>query len=413
MKSYIERTLEFHELYKTEILPAFRAYEVYRKNAESRLKSFKYGMLAVCIFCTSLVIAILAGLLEGNNFITRIFEQLLYASNDNFAGMFILTLVIIGTAVISALWVPTAYYYYAKKQRKAFSLTLKHDCLDKILKVFGDIKWVQQTPLEFSYNYAENSDAFSGDINYAENNTPLISDEDLEKSGLFTFYNYRADDDSFEGTYNGVTFKITETDLQHRSRNGAIDVFKGVIISFNSNKKIKNRTIISTKGDITKQNEWIIHLLILLTACLKTITADISFWSKAFFIIVFGGIYLLLIKKSRENTEKFDEMKLEDSRFSRKFNAFSSDQVEGRYLLTTAFIERFQNLNTAFGAKRAKCSFFKNNIMIAIQTKKNLFELGSLDKTLEDPDSINDFYNEISSILKMVDYFKLDEKTGL
>ena len=73
MKSYIERTLEFHELYKTEILPAFRAYEVYRKNAESRLKSFKYGMLAVCIFCTFLVLYLI---LSRKKLIFEEFEKL-------------------------------------------------------------------------------------------------------------------------------------------------------------------------------------------------------------------------------------------------------------------------------------------------------------------------------------------------
>ncbi len=387
MKSYIERTLEFHDLYQKEIVPIFRAYEVYRKNADRRLKAWKYAMLTVCLFCAAFIFDFWAGVFGKKSLVQNLVDSVI-SNCDNFAFTMIFFFIIFGTIVTLLLWLPTAYYYYAKKQRKGFSLTLKHDCLAKILKIFGDIEWVQE-------------------------DHQLISNKKLNDSGLFSFFNYRVTDDSFEGTYNGVKFKISEIDLQYRSRKNTIDVFKGVIISFKTNKKIRNRTMISTKGDLTKQNEWILYLLLLIAASFQTICTDSPLLIKIIAIIFFTLAYLTLIKNSKEKTEKFDELKLEDSKFSKKFRAFSSDQVEGRYLLTTAFIERFQNLNTAFGAKRAKCSFFQNNIMIAIQTNKNLFELGSLDKTLEDPESINNFYNELSSIIKMIEYFKLDEKTGL
>ena len=108
-----------------------------------------------------------------------------------------------------------------------------------------------------------------------------------------------------------------------------------------------------------------------------------------------------------------DEVNLEDPVFEKKFNVYSSDQVEARYLITTAFMERFNNLNTAFGAKKAKCSFFDNTIMFAISTHKNLFEIGNLFMRLDDPNRITKFFNEIASILILVDYFKLDEHIKL
>ena len=76
-------------------------------------------------------------------------------------------------------------------------------------------------------------------------------------------------------------------------------------------------------------------------------------------------------------------------------------------------MERLLNLKTAFRAKNVKCSFYEDSIMFAINTDKNLFEIGSIEKTLLDPKSINECYNELSSIYKMIEYFKLDEKTGL
>ena len=104
---------------------------------------------------------------------------------------------------------------------------------------------------------------------------------------------------------------------------------------------------------------------------------------------------------------------MEDPWFGKKFNVYSSDQVEARYLVTPSFMERFNNLNTVFGAKNAKCSFYRDKIVIAISTKKNLFEIGEMFKSLEDPKSIKSMYDELFSIYKMITYFKLDEKTGL
>lgn len=56
---------------------------------------------------------------------------------------------------------------------------------------------------------------------------------------------------------------------------------------------------------------------------------------------------------------------------------------------------------------------FEDNIMFAISTNKDLFELGSLYKSLKSKISIEEFYNEIHSIQEMINHLKLDEKLGL
>ena len=76
-------------------------------------------------------------------------------------------------------------------------------------------------------------------------------------------------------------------------------------------------------------------------------------------------------------------------------------------------MDRLQNLKTAFGAKKVKCSFFGNQIMFAISTKKNLFEIANINTPLTDPRTVNELYNELSAIYKMISYFKLDRKIGL
>ena len=51
--------------------------------------------------------------------------------------------------------------------------------------------------------------------------------------------------------------------------------------------------------------------------------------------------------------------------------------------------------------------------MFAISTNKNVFEIGNLFQRLDDPNRITEFFNEVASILTLVDYFKLDENIKL
>ena len=51
--------------------------------------------------------------------------------------------------------------------------------------------------------------------------------------------------------------------------------------------------------------------------------------------------------------------------------------------------------------------------MFAISTNKNLFEVGSIWRSLEDPKTLNQLFDELYSIYSMIDYFKLDQKIGL
>ena len=101
---------------------------------------------------------------------------------------------------------------------------------------------------------------------------------------------------------------------------------------------------------------------------------------------------------------------LEDPKFNKRFNVYSSDEVEARYLVTPLFMELLDNLKTAFGNKKLKCSFFDDNLMIAISTNKDIFEIGDLFTPCDNPKFILQFYRELSSIYKMIEYFKLNEK---
>lgn len=71
----------------------------------------------------------------------------------------------------------------------------------------------------------------------------------------------RETDDCFQGVYNGVRFKIEETELQHvkRAKRRKDDVittlFKGLAMYFNMEKEINARVIISSKSLFKKKSE--------------------------------------------------------------------------------------------------------------------------------------------------------------
>ena len=273
-----------------------------------------------------------------------------------------------------------------------------------------------------------------------------FTDEFLKKSNLFSVYTYQETDDVIQGCYNEVDYTIAETKLVAKGNKNEFDVFKGVIISFKSNKVITAETLITTKGDNSIRNyppnsKSVISYLIVccffipmiyigyaIYAMVKYFNKSgmsitnlmtthsplphiwfLTIWDLVFPVIIILSIALVVYYKKK----KMQNVKLEDLTFDKKFNVYTQDQIEARYLLTPAFMERLKSLETSFGTKNIKCSFFEDNIMFAISTNKDLFELGSLYKSLKSKISIEEFYNEIHSIQEMINHLKLDEKLGL
>ena len=111
-------------------------------------------------------------------------------------------------------------------------------------------------------------------------------------------------------------------------------------------------------------------------------------------------------------SKKYDKIDIEDSVFNKKFTIYSNDQVEARYLLTPTFIERFKEINVAFDSVFQRAEFKGDKLYILIKTKKDLFNFGSLSKktTLE---NFEQSFEELYSIIKLIDHFKLDQKIGL
>lgn len=109
----------------------------------------------------------------------------------------------------------------------------------------------------------------------------------------------------------------------------------------------------------------------------------------------------------------FERVALEDVVFEKEFEAYSENQIEARYLLTTAFMERMLKLKELYKGKDIQFSFFNSKVLIAINTKKDMFEPCNLLKTNMQEKQIYTVFEQFQTIFSVVEILKLNQKTGL
>lgn len=266
---------------------------------------------------------------------------------------------------------------------------------------------------------------------------------ELEDSNLFSSFNTLEYDDVLKGEYKGVSFVVEELELRDINGSGRnrtdFLAFKGVVISFPFNKNIKSQTLITTRGDKDIRNyksgfrflTFIYIVLILIPLCVLMFVMSsllyeeilnygfidfgliiTSISSMLVPVCILGCFLWIFFKKHLDKKRQMDNVKTEDVSFDKRFCVYSKDQVESRYLVTPSFMERMKNLETAFGTKKIKCSFYEDRLLFAMSTDKDLFELGSL-YSPSLMKHVNDFYNQVNSIYDIIDHFKLYENTGL
>ncbi len=117
-------------------------------------------------------------------------------------------------------------------------------------------------------------------------------------------------------------------------------------------------------------------------------------------------------KKIQFNHKKYQKVNLESVTFGHKYNVYADNQIEARYLLTPAFMERIENLSFAFMAKYVRVSFRDNKLTLAIHTNRDMFAMGN-DFKDTNSHTFETLYDEMISILQIVDELKLNEYTRL
>ena len=93
---------------------------------------------------------------------------------------------------------------------------------------------------------------------------------------------------------------------------------------------------------------------------------------------------------------------LVDPKFEKIFEAYGTDQVEARYLLTPDFMQRLVDLEESVDGKNIRFAFLDGLLVIAVETP-NRFEAGSMFKPLTDKERTQKILDEVGAVYDVVD----------
>ncbi|MES2961036.1 MAG: DUF3137 domain-containing protein [Pseudomonadota bacterium] len=202
----------------------------------------------------------------------------------------------------------------------------------------------------------------------------------LPRFNILPYYDKVISQDLVLGKYKNVDLGFSELcatvetrDL--KGRKNIKQVFRGAVVIFDFNKNFKGHTLVKDdKGFLGNMIQ-------------KTSHSD-----------DFGNL---------------SQVELEDPEFEKMFQVYSSDQIEARYLLTTAFMERLKKLSCHFESKKVEASFHQGSLLLIFHGSKNLFEPNSLLKKMDVAGECKKIIEQISLLFDIVDVLKIDERTGL
>lgn len=211
---------------------------------------------------------------------------------------------------------------------------------------------------------------FFGTFSYDYGGT--ISDRFLYMSKLFGSYNRNVGDDYFKGQYDGVNISIAEEKLKNvvRTSQGKKEhtVFRGICIMLEMNKNFSGQTVVlHDKG-------------------------------------IFNALNFM---------KGLQTVRLEDSKFEKYFEVYSDNQIEARYLLTTAFMERILKLKELFGGRTVQFSFYENQLLIAIKTRQNMFEANSFFCSNLNKQKIEKVFDQFYMVFSIINILKLNQRIGM
>ena len=214
--------------------------------------------------------------------------------------------------------------------------------------------------------------SFVGDFAYSPQTNQ--SARQFEDSDIVPRFHRETSEDHIKGRYKGVEVELFETHLKRRKKTkkstSYVTVFRGLFITLSMNKNFSGKTIV--KRDAGKVGNWL-----------------------------------------QSSTQSLDKVRLEDPTFEKLFEVYSTDQIEARYLLTVTFMERLTELASVFGGQSIECCFDRNQLLLKIPLKKNLFEPGSIFEPEDFIDDSKSLLKELNLIFSIVDILKLNMKINL
>lgn len=210
--------------------------------------------------------------------------------------------------------------------------------------------------------------SYIGNLEVIDEDNPLRCELENYVQGLkiIPHFNRFYCDDYFEGNYNDVKFSVSELKLEYESGSGKRRrvkiIFQGLLIFFKSFKKFRNDVIIN--------------------------------------------------RDSMVKLPASSRVTLEDPEFEKMFNVYGADQIEARYLITPAFMNRMVQLSKKPFANGVYASFENGMVNIFVPSKRDLFEM-PITKPATDIVSYRAIVLELLSLFSIADTLKIDRNIGM
>ena len=299
--------------------------------------------------------------------------------------------------IIPLLLIPAMLY--PLQVVKNFSLDAKKLVLNKILSFWGNLCLKQQSN---------------------------ISDREIGNSALFDGYNRRNSSDNLSGDYKGLKVLISEEYLQYVSGSGkhrsVHTIFKGVLVLFNGLEAMKDVLIVKEKVRLSllfKISTLVILSILLICSILgiidipgllkyiyQEIIQDKKFIRELLLRITFPLLAIIFLYKNK----KLEKVNLEALSFDKNWLVKSSSQIKSRCILTPKFMEKMLEIKNKFKGQRIDFSMYKDKVMIAIHSKKDMFEVVSLFKPTTKYSNMEDVVSQFYCIFSLVDFLNLKDK---
>ena len=176
-------------------------------------------------------------------------------------------------------------------------------------------------------------------------------------------------EDEVSGRHHDLKFSLVEAHLKQRQNKSTRTVFRGLLAAFEMTKDFQGRTLILRDGGVV-------------------------------------GNFLGGIGKGLER------VRLEDPRFESTYEVYGSDQIEARYLLTPAFMDRLLTLERQLGSK-VRLAFDRNMLLMSIELDRDAFDVGKLDRPLSDKGRLLGIVKDLTMIFDVVETLRLNAETKL
>ena len=241
-------------------------------------------------------------------------------------------------------------WFLARTPITDYQSSVAYSIYPKILKFYGD---------EFSY--VEKSKFFV---------------HSLKASGIIPTYDKEKTTHKISGSHNNAAFTFAHSCLSRTS---------------------------GESGDLKDKNTTILFSgTVFLISLPKALTAKTIIQSDA------GRIGNWFAKK---RVSELARIPFDDTNFEKTFQVYSSNETEARQLLSERLIQRLIDIEKQFDGKKMACSFYDNNMLIMITSKRSKVRASSIYKPATFEQDANTLRTQISEIFQIIETLDLEQNT--